>query len=331
MTHSNHQDQSASMPEPTVIVLSRGQSDAPSKRALEESILAELREIKDGRTLVVPHLYDLSPQGPVVQALREIAGSFVVLSWLYDRAAHWILDQHDIRGHPGPTRLTHVWDQRMEQAAPSDPRAHRLPANRDIFHLDLRLENEACIYVDEIKRLMAPRQQDETQRDLDQNGSPAGLSSATSLTQPTVIAERVSRRWYPVIDFSRCVNCMECIDFCLFGVYGIDQQETIIVEQPDNCRQGCPACSRVCPENAIMFPQHKTPGIAGDPTVSSDTKLDLSGLFGKPNQLDTAEKEREEHVRPSGPPPIDSPPTAARPPENDELDHLIDELDELDL
>ena len=55
------------------------------------------------------------------------------------------------------------------------------------------------------------------------------------------------RRWYPVIDYSRCTNCMECIDFCLFGVYGIDQQETILVEQPDNCRKGCPACSRVCP------------------------------------------------------------------------------------
>ena len=39
--------------------------------------------------------------------------------------------------------------------------------------------------------------------------------------------------------------------------------ETILVEQPDNCRKGCPACSRVCPENAIIFPQHKTPAIAG--------------------------------------------------------------------
>jgi MinD superfamily P-loop ATPase len=48
---------------------------------------------------------------------------------------------------------------------------------------------------------------------------------------------------------------MECIDFCLFGVYGVDRGETILVEQPDNCRKGCPACSRVCPENAIM----KTP------------------------------------------------------------------------
>ncbi len=89
----------------------------------------------------------------------------------------------------------------------------------------------------------------------------------------------------PVIDFSRCTNCMECIDFCLFGVYGIDQQETILVEQPDNCRKGCPACSRVCPENAIIFPQHKTPVIAGDPSIGGEMKIDLSQLFGKPNDV----------------------------------------------
>ena len=91
------------------------------------------------------------------------------------------------------------------------------------------------------------------------------------------IEEQTARRWYPVIDFSRCTNCMECIDFCLFGVYGVDRAETILVEQPDNCRKGCPACSRVCPENAIIFPQHKTPGIAGSPSAGGD-RLQVRGM-----------------------------------------------------
>ena len=43
------------------------------------------------------------------------------------------------------------------------------------------------------------------------------------------------------------------------GVYGIDGVERILVENQDNCRKGCPACSRVCPEQAIMFPDYKTP------------------------------------------------------------------------
>ncbi len=87
-----------------------------------------------------------------------------------------------------------------------------------------------------------------------------------------------------MIDYSRCTNCMECIDFCLFGVYGLDDHERILVEQQDNCKKGCPACSRVCPANAIIFPEHKTPAIAGAPVAgASDFKIDLSKLFGAPS------------------------------------------------
>ncbi|MFW6168942.1 MAG: ATP-binding protein [Planctomycetota bacterium] len=331
MTHSEASDKSSIRPERTTVVLSRGQSDAPGKRSLEERIITELGGIQSIQGLVVPHLYDLHPGGPAVEALRAIQGSFVVLSWLYDRAAHWILDQHDIRGRIGQTSLKHLWDQPQGPATWSEKHAYRPQPERDIFHLDLRVENDARIYLDEIKRFLAERQHQEAQPHLGRNNSQAASVSSPSLAEPIVIAEQVSRRWYPVIDYSRCTNCMECIDFCLFGVYGIDQRETLIVEQPDNCRKGCPACSRVCPENAIMFPQHKTPGIAGDPNVVSDAKLDLSSLFGKPDQWDTAAKERETHLRQSTPPTDSSPTAESTPQGNDELDELIDELDQLDL
>ena len=29
--------------------------------------------------------------------------------------------------------------------------------------------------------------------------------------------------WFPVIDYDRCTNCMQCLSFCLFGVYGVDE------------------------------------------------------------------------------------------------------------
>ena len=97
---------------------------------------------------------------------------------------------------------------------------------------------------------------------------------------------------------------MECIDFCLFGVYGVDRIDTILVEQPDNCRKGCPACSRVCPENAIMFPQHKTPAIAGAAGVGASLKIDLSQLFGAPAEGKTAAEiaaiERDEQLIAAG-------------------------------
>jgi ferredoxin len=87
---------------------------------------------------------------------------------------------------------------------------------------------------------------------------------------------------------------MECIDFCLFGVYGVDRAQAILVEQPDNCRKGCPACSRVCPANAIMFPQHKTPAIAGSASESAGgLKIDLSQLFGAPSAVEIAAQERD--------------------------------------
>jgi MinD superfamily P-loop ATPase len=144
-----------------------------------------------------------------------------------------------------------------------------------------------------------------------------------------------------VIDYSRCTNCMECIDFCLFGVYGVDKVETILVEQPDNCRKGCPACSRVCPENAIIFPQHKTPAIAGAPVEIGGLKIDLSALFGAPEKkesaVDAAIRERDEQLLLAGRAAVGAAVGVAKRQENrpqeprDELDDLLDKLDSLDL
>src|SRR3970040_2492514 len=51
--------------------------------------------------------------------------------------------------------------------------------------------------------------------------------------------------WFPVIDYERCTNCMQCLSFCLFGVYGVDGGQRIQVQNNDNCKTNCPACSRV--------------------------------------------------------------------------------------
>lgn len=83
-------------------------------------------------------------------------------------------------------------------------------------------------------------------------------------------------RWYPVIDRELCQTCGHCQEFCLFGVYERDQAEQVRVANPDNCKAGCPACSRICPHGAIMFPLYdQDPAIAGAPgTVMS---LDAAG------------------------------------------------------
>jgi Pyruvate/2-oxoacid:ferredoxin oxidoreductase delta subunit len=91
--------------------------------------------------------------------------------------------------------------------------------------------------------------------------------------------------WFPVIDYDRCTNCMQCLSFCLFGVYGVDDEKRIQVQNQDNCKTNCPACSRVCPEAAIMFPKYKAGPINGDVVSDSDLnrekmKIDISALLG---------------------------------------------------
>ena len=91
--------------------------------------------------------------------------------------------------------------------------------------------------------------------------------------------------WFPVIDFDRCTNCMQCLSFCLFDVYGVDDEKQIEVQNNDNCKTNCPACSRVCPEVAIMFPKYKSGPINGEQIKQEDIeresmKVDISSLLG---------------------------------------------------
>ena len=91
--------------------------------------------------------------------------------------------------------------------------------------------------------------------------------------------------WFPVIDYDRCTNCMQCLSFCLFDVYGVSKAGKLEVQQPTNCKTNCPACSRVCPEVAIVFPKYKAGPINGEPVNSEDVrrevmKVDISSLLG---------------------------------------------------
>ena len=91
--------------------------------------------------------------------------------------------------------------------------------------------------------------------------------------------------WFPVIDYTRCTNCMQCLSFCLFDVYGVSEDNKIQVQNNDNCKTNCPACSRVCPEVAIMFPKYQGSPINGDEVNENEAKrekikVDISSLLG---------------------------------------------------
>lgn len=91
--------------------------------------------------------------------------------------------------------------------------------------------------------------------------------------------------WFPLIDYDRCTNCMQCLSFCLFDVYGVSAKQELEVHNNDNCKTNCPACSRVCPEAAIMFPKYRGGPINGEEVQASDMqqekmKVDISSLLG---------------------------------------------------
>src|SRR3954468_4114098 len=116
----------------------------------------------------------------------------------------------------------------------------------------------------------------------------AGLS----VPQVTALVDELSggppakpwKPWFPVIDYNRCTNCMQCLSFCLFDVYGAPGGK-IGVQNPANCKTDGPACSRVCPEVAILFPKYKAGPINGDEVREQDIsrekmKVDISALLG---------------------------------------------------
>lgn len=158
---------------------------------------------------------------------------------------------------------------------------------------------------------------------------PGSVSPAARETDPALLP----RRWYPVIDRDRCTACGACREYCLFGVYGLEERDgerRVVVAHPDACKDGCPACARVCPRQAILFPE------APDLGLAPDLRLDaaVASLRG---QLDPGSSAPPFTPRPVAPLSSGNAPSAnatatsrpdAGPP--DELDDLIHALEDLD-
>lgn len=84
-------------------------------------------------------------------------------------------------------------------------------------------------------------------------------------------------RWYPVIDYSLCQSCRKCYDFCLFGVYSLDNSKRVKVTSPDSCKPGCSACARTCPHGAVVFPHDPDAKVAGQTSQTSRQPCPVCG------------------------------------------------------
>ena len=276
------------------VVLSGIPPEESAKLALKFAALeSELKT--SGLTYVsAPSLYDLYEHDRDVQALREITGDLIVLAWHYPRAIKWILARQNLEVN-GATRKLHCIDVRdMFPSAVSALVRQVLDGKASAIVEKLPDASGAGQELSEL----TPRQRQEGQEG--REGRERGEQAEAELSAPENAA--LSPRWYPVIDYDQCTNCMECMDFCLFGVYGVDHSATLRVSQQDQCRQDCPACSRVCPVGAIVFPKYQTnQTIAGARGGDrGEMKLDLSSIFGKPKGRHQAALERDRELIKAG-------------------------------
>jgi NAD-dependent dihydropyrimidine dehydrogenase PreA subunit len=64
--------------------------------------------------------------------------------------------------------------------------------------------------------------------------------------------------WFPIIDSTKCTSCRTCVEFCRNEVLEVASgEQKIRVRSPYNCVVECSTCGRLCPREAISFPDQK--------------------------------------------------------------------------
>lgn len=108
--------------------------------------------------------------------------------------------------------------------------------------------------------------------------------------------------WFPVIDYTRCTNCQQCLGFCLFGVYALGKDGKVVVENPQGCKTNCPACARICPQVAIIFPKYESGAIAGGEILDESVEqrrieADKRQILGSDIYVALAERRKKVQTR----------------------------------
>jgi hypothetical protein len=148
-----------------LVVVSQGQSRSPDKRAIEDGVAAAAAALPNTIALIVPHLYDLASDSQSLERIRQWRGPIVLLTWLFDRAAIWVMDRMDVRGRPGNVELVNpdiANDDEDEEEAEEkvDERAEDRVANiqqrpdRRIYSIDLRASSSIDAFENEFRRIL---------------------------------------------------------------------------------------------------------------------------------------------------------------------------------
>lgn len=63
----------------------------------------------------------------------------------------------------------------------------------------------------------------------------------------------MAKTWYPVVDYSVCIECGACVEKCPHGVYDTTKAPTPVVIKPEACVDHCHGCGNRCPVGAITY------------------------------------------------------------------------------
>jgi NAD-dependent dihydropyrimidine dehydrogenase PreA subunit len=253
---------SASMNRNLVLFSKRHPADAQSL-AWEEAFLERCRS-ESWDCLVIPSLYSLAESSKIWKSLAEQIAEreqVVLLCHLHPRPAHWLLRRHHIT--VDESRILNLAAYETAEAEKTAETVKNIDAVKDVEKAVAKLFG------------IKPKQDKNASQKIASQKAPSNKTTSKSqrLTdepetpiETKILRSPVRDRWYPVVDGSRCIQCGHCLQFCLFGVYALDAEGKVYVHQPDSCKPGCPACSRICPQSAIMFPLYeKDSAIAGSP------------------------------------------------------------------
>lgn len=233
-----------------ILVFSRPRAAqaVPAFRKLVDSIVSAISGVP---VVIIPHLYDLVPRGPVLQRLEKLSGDMILLAPLFPRAAQLVLRANGLNYR--------LMQGKGDSASDTTFGTHRLWAFDYREYLSTEVLKQTVMAL--VSEIMGQEE--------------ASLPSLAEKPEDLIweIDEPIQPRWYPVIDEDRCTLCYECLNFCLFGVYDVREDGRVFTAQPDACRPGCPACARVCPSDAIIFPLYPDPAIAGAGREHQDGSL----------------------------------------------------------
>jgi len=91
----------------------------------------------------------------------------------------------------------------------------------------------------------------------------------------------MSKVFYPIIDYDKCIECGLCIEECEYGVYDEEKSPKSAVINPDACNEECFKCVPVCSVEAITYFEQLAEGGCGcGNECGDDSDCDCEGDCG---------------------------------------------------